>query len=97
MRLLTLSSTSYYKFTELQTSYGINNVALVKGRPRLLNLKDIISEFIEFRQEVVIRRTKFELREAEKSAHILQGYLIALDHLDEVIALITGFFHAGNC
>ena len=77
-----------YKFTELQTSYGINNVALVKGRPRILNLKELISEFIEFRHEVVVRRTKFELREAEKKAHILQGYLIALDHLDEVIAMI---------
>jgi len=77
-----------YKLTELQTSYGINNVAIVKGRPRTLNLKDLISEFIEFRHEVVVRRTQFELREAEKRAHILQGYLIALDHLDEVIALI---------
>ncbi|RYY54865.1 MAG: DNA gyrase subunit A, partial [Chitinophagaceae bacterium] len=77
-----------YKLTELQTSYGINNVAIVKGRPRTLNLKDMISEFIEFRHEVVVRRAKFELREAEKRAHILQGYLIALDHLDEVIALI---------
>ncbi|ANE49587.1 DNA gyrase subunit A [Flavisolibacter tropicus] len=77
-----------FKYTELQTSYGINNVALVKGRPRILNLKELISEFVEFRHEVVVRRTKFELREAEKKAHILQGYLIALDHLDEVIALI---------
>lgn len=77
-----------FKFTELQTSYGINNVAIVKGRPRLLNLKEMIAEFIEFRHEVVVRRTQFELREAEKRAHILQGYLIALDHLDEVIALI---------
>jgi DNA gyrase subunit A len=77
-----------YKFTELQTSYGINNVALVKGRPRTLNLKDLISEFIEFRHEVVVRRAKYELNEAEKKAHILQGYLIALDHLDEVIRLI---------
>ena len=77
-----------YKHTELQTSYGINNVALVKGRPRTLNLRDMISEFVEFRHEVVIRRTQFELKEAEKKAHILQGYLIALDHLDEVIALI---------
>jgi DNA gyrase subunit A len=77
-----------YKYTELQTSYGINNVALVKGRPRTLNLKDMISEFVEFRHEVVVRRTKFDLREAEKKAHILQGYLIALDHLDEVISLI---------
>jgi DNA gyrase subunit A len=77
-----------FKFTELQTSYGINNVALVKGRPRILNLKELISEFIDFRHEVVVRRAQFELREAEKKAHILQGYLIALDHLDEVIALI---------
>lgn len=77
-----------YKYTELQTSYGINNVALVKGRPRILNLKELISEFVEFRHEVVVRRTQFELKEAEKRAHILQGYLIALDHLDEVIALI---------
>lgn len=77
-----------YKYTELQTSYGINNVALVKGRPRILNLREMIAEFIEFRHEVVVRRTQFELREAEKKAHILQGYLIALDHLDEVISLI---------
>ena len=77
-----------YKLTDLQTSYGINNVAIVKGRPRTLNLKDLISEFVEFRHEVVVRRTQFELREAEKRAHILKGYLIALDHLDEVIALI---------
>ncbi len=77
-----------YKLTELQTSYGINNVAIVKGRPRTLNLKELISEFVEFRHEVVVRRTKFELKEAQKRAHILQGYLIALDHLDEVIALI---------
>jgi DNA gyrase subunit A len=77
-----------FKFTELQTSYGINNVALVKGRPRILNLKDLILEFVDFRMEVVIRRAKFELRKAEERAHILEGYLIALDHLDEVIRLI---------
>lgn len=77
-----------YKLTDLQTSYGINNVAIVKGRPRTLSLRDLISEFVEFRHEVVVRRTKFELNEAEKRAHILQGYLIALDHLDEVISLI---------
>ncbi len=77
-----------YKYSELQTSYGINNVALVNGRPRTLNLKDLISEFITFRHEVVVRRTQFELREAKKRAHILEGYLIALDHLDEVIKLI---------
>lgn len=77
-----------YKYSELQTSYGINNVALVKGRPKTLNLKDLVSEFVEFRMEVVTRRATFELKEARKKAHILQGYLIALDHLDEVIALI---------
>jgi len=77
-----------YKYSELQTSYGINNVALVHGRPRTLNLKDLISEFVAFRHDVVVRRTEFELREAEKRAHILIGYLIALDHLDAVIALI---------
>jgi DNA gyrase subunit A len=77
-----------YKFTDLQTSYGINNVALVKGRPRTLNLRELIQEFIEFRHEVVVRRAQFELKEAEKKAHILEGYLIALDHLDEVIKLI---------
>lgn len=77
-----------YKYSELQTSYGINNVVLVKGRPKILNLKELLSEFLEFRHEVVTRRTQYLLREAEKKAHILQGYLIALDHLDEVIALI---------
>ena len=77
-----------YKYSELQTSYGINNVALVNGRPRTLNLKDLISEFITFRHDVVVRRTEYELREAKKRAHILEGYLIALDHLDEVIRLI---------
>ena len=79
-----------YKLTELQTSYGINNVALVRGRPRTLNLRDLISEFVLFRLEVVVRRTKYELRKAEERAHILLGYLIALDHLDEVIKLIRG-------
>lgn len=77
-----------YKMTPLQTSYGINNIALVNGRPRTLNLKDMIDEFIKFRLEVIVRRTKFELRKAEERAHILEGLLIALDHLDEVIALI---------
>ena len=68
-----------------QTSFGINNVALVKGRPRILNVKDLIAEFIEFRHEVVVRRTKYELRKAEERAHILEGYIIALDNLDAVI------------
>jgi DNA gyrase subunit A len=77
-----------YKYTALQTSFSINNIALVHGRPMLLNLKDLIHHFVEHRHEVVIRRTKFELAEAEKRAHILEGLLIALDHLDEVIRLI---------
>lgn len=77
-----------YKHTALQTSFSVNNIALVKGRPMLMNLKDMIHEFVEHRHDVVIRRTKFELAEAEKRAHILEGYLIALDHLDEVIKLI---------
>jgi DNA gyrase subunit A len=77
-----------YKYTSLQSSFGINNVALVKGRPQTLNLKDLIKYFVEHRHEVVVRRTKYELAEAEKRAHILEGYLIALDNLDEVIAII---------
>ncbi|MFN4958707.1 MAG: DNA gyrase subunit A, partial [Cyclobacteriaceae bacterium] len=77
-----------FKQTQLQSSFGVNNVALVKGRPQTLNLKDLIVHFVDHRHEVVIRRTKFELAEAERRAHILQGYLIALDHLDEVIQLI---------
>jgi DNA gyrase subunit A len=77
-----------FKYTQLQSSFGVNNVALVKGRPQTLNLKDLIVHFVDHRHEVVVRRTKFELDEAEKRAHILEGYLIALDHLDEVISLI---------
>ncbi len=77
-----------YKHSELQTSFGINNVALIKGRPKVLNIKDLIREFVDFRHEVLFRRTKFELKKAEERAHILEGYLIALDHLDEVITLI---------
>jgi DNA gyrase subunit A len=77
-----------YKYTALQTSFSINNIALVHGRPMLLNLKDLIHHFVEHRHEVVVRRTKFELSEAQKRAHILEGLLIALDHLDEVIKLI---------
>ncbi len=77
-----------YQMTPLQTSFNINNIALVKGRPMMLNLKDLIVHYVEHRHEVVIRRTRFELAEAEKRAHILEGLLIALDHLDEVIALI---------
>jgi DNA gyrase subunit A len=77
-----------YKYTALQTSFSVNNIALVHGRPMLLNLRDLIHHFVEHRHEVVVRRTKFELSEAEKRAHILEGLLIALDHLDEVIKLI---------
>ena len=77
-----------FKYTQLQSSFGVNNVALVKGRPQTLNLKDQVVHFVEHRHEVVVRRAKFDLAEAEKRAHILEGYLIALDHLDEVIALI---------
>ena len=77
-----------YKYTGLQTSFSVNNIALVKGRPEVLNLKDIIRHYVEHRHEVVTRRTKFELRKAEERAHILEGYLIALDNIDAVIALI---------
>ena len=77
-----------YQYTSLQSSFSVNNIALVKGRPVQLNLKQLISMFVDHRHEVIVRRTQFELREAEKRAHILEGLLIALDHLDEVIALI---------
>ncbi|MDB5154808.1 MAG: gyrA [Mucilaginibacter sp.] len=77
-----------YKYTSLQTSFSVNNIALVHGRPMMLNLRDLIHHFVEHRLEVIIRRTKFELAEALKRAHILEGLLIALDHLDEVIKLI---------
>ncbi len=77
-----------YQQTALQSSFSVNNIALVNGRPQTLSLKDLIYHFVEHRHEVVIRRTKYELAEAEKKAHILEGLLIALDHLDEVIALI---------
>ncbi len=79
-----------YKYTPLQTSYGVNNICLHQGRPKLLNLKQMIAYFVDFRHEVVVRRTQFDLRKAEERAHILEGLLIALDHLDEVIALIRG-------
>jgi DNA gyrase subunit A len=77
-----------YQMTPLQTAFNVNNIALVKGRPMTLNLRDLIVHFVDHRHNVVIRRTKFELAEAEKKAHILEGLLIALDHLDEVIQLI---------
>ena len=77
-----------YKMTALQSSFSVNNIALVKGRPRLLNLKDMIKAFVDHRHEVVIRRTKFELAKAEERAHILEGLIIASDNIDEVIAII---------
>lgn len=77
-----------YKFTSLQTSFSVNNICLVDGRPQLLNLKEMISNFVDFRHEVVIRRTKFELRKAEERAHILEGLIIASDNIDEVIEII---------
>lgn len=77
-----------YKYSALQTSFSINNVVLVKGRPQMLNLKDMIQYFVEHRHDVVVRRTKYELAQAEKRAHILEGLLIAIDHLDEVIKII---------
>ncbi|MBN2485745.1 MAG: DNA gyrase subunit A [Bacteroidales bacterium] len=77
-----------FKYSQLQTSFSVNNIALVKGRPKLLNLKQLIGYFVDHRHEVVIRRTQYDLEQSEKKAHILEGLLIALDHLDEVIALI---------
>ncbi|MDI9356886.1 MAG: DNA gyrase subunit A [Chitinophagaceae bacterium] len=77
-----------YKYTQLQTQFVVNNVALVKGRPQTLHLKDLIKNYIEHRHDVIIRRTKFDLEESQKKAHILEGYIIALDHLDQVITLI---------
>ncbi|MEZ7505311.1 DNA gyrase subunit A [Flavobacterium sp. Arc2] len=77
-----------YKYTQLQSSFSVNNIALVKGRPQMLNLKDMIHYFVEHRHDVVTRRTQFELRKAEERAHILEGLIIASDNIDEVIALI---------
>ncbi|MFH6963603.1 DNA gyrase subunit A [Flavobacterium plurextorum] len=79
-----------YKYTSLQSSFSVNNIALVKGRPQMLNLKDMIHYFIEHRHDVVVRRTQFELRKAEERAHILEGLIIASDNIDEVIAIIRG-------
>ena len=79
-----------YKYTQLQSSFSVNNIALVKGRPMLLNLKDLIHYFVEHRHEVVIRRAEYDLRKAEERAHILEGLIIASDNIDEVIALIRG-------
>ena len=86
-----------YQLTALQSSFSVNNVALVKGRPRTLNLKDLIHYFVEHRHEVVTKRTEYELKEAEKKAHILEGLLVALDNLDEVITLIENGAVADIC
>jgi DNA gyrase subunit A len=83
-----------FKFTALQTSFSVNNIALVKGRPELLNLKQQIEHFVEHRHEVVVRRTQFELAKAEARAHILEGLIIASDHIDEVIKIIRGSSNA---
>ena len=83
-----------YKYTALQSSFSVNNIALVEGRPQLLNLKQLIHYFVEHRHEVVVRRTKFELRKAEERAHILEGLIIASDNINEVIAIIRGSANA---
>lgn len=83
-----------YKYTELQSSFSVNNIALVNGRPRLLNLKEMIHYFVEHRHEVVTRRTEYLLRKAEERAHILEGLIIASDNIDEVIKLIRGSANA---
>ncbi|HET8839177.1 MAG TPA: DNA gyrase subunit A [Flavobacteriaceae bacterium] len=83
-----------FKHTALQSSFSVNNIALVKGRPEMLNLKDLIRHFVDHRHEVVVRRTKFELRKAEERAHILEGLIIASDNIDEVIALIRASSNA---
>ena len=83
-----------YKHTALQSSFSVNNIALVKGRPQMLNLKDMIFHFVEHRHDVVVRRTEYELRKAEERAHILEGLIIASDNIDEVIALIRSSSNA---
>ena len=79
-----------FKYTSLQTSFSVNNICLVKGRPELLNLKSMISNFVEFRHDVIVRRTQYELRKAEERAHVLEGLIIASDNIDEVIEIIKG-------
>ncbi len=83
-----------YKYTALQSSFSVNNIALVNGRPEMLNLKDMIHHFVEHRHEVVVRRTKYELKKAEDRAHILEGLIIASDNIDEVISIIRGSANA---
>ncbi|GFD76950.1 DNA gyrase subunit A [Tenacibaculum sp. KUL113] len=83
-----------FKYTQLQTSFSVNNIALVKGRPEQLNLKELIHYFVEHRHEVIVRRTEFELKKAEARAHILEGLIIASDNIDEVISIIRGSSNA---
>jgi DNA gyrase subunit A len=77
-----------YKLTALQSSFSINNIALVKGRPMMLNLRDMVKYFVEHRHDIIVRRTQFDLRKAEERAHILEGLIIASDNIDEVIKII---------
>jgi len=79
-----------YKYSQLQTTYNVNNIALVKGRPKTLNLKDLIDNYVKHRHDIILRRTRYELDQAEKRAHILEGLIIASDNIDEVIAIIKG-------
>ena len=83
-----------FKHTQLQSSFSVNNIALVKGRPQLLNLKQMIGHFVDHRHDVVVRRTKFELKKAEERAHILEGLIIASDNIDKVISLIRSSSNA---
>src|SRR5207247_9030092 len=85
-----------FKHTSLQTTFGYNAVALVDGVPRTLSLLELLRHYLSFQREVVVRRSKFELRKAEARAHVLEGYLIALDNLDHVIALIRASEHADS-
>ena len=81
-----------YKYTALQSSFSVNNIALVNGRPKLLNLKEMIKHFVDHRHEVVVRRTKYDLKKAEDRAHILEGLIIASDNIDKVIEIIKKSF-----
>ena len=85
-----------YKYTQLQSSFSVNNIALVNGRPMLLNLKEMIKYFVDHRHDVVVRRTKYDLRKAEERAHILDGLIIASDNIDKVIEIIKSSSNADN-
>ena len=92
----TLFLNTLFKYTALQSSFSVNNIALVKGRPKLLNLKEMISHFVDHRHDVVVRRTKFDLRKAEERAHILEGLIIASDNIDKVIEIIKASSNADD-